>query len=97
MAIKFDYNQTVQQAKLLDDLANDMTNKAVKKMNTVIDNLEAGWSGKSAQKYINFVADKRSGMETQAKYLRDVADFLRKAAKQMKEAEDQAKAAAQNI
>jgi WXG100 family type VII secretion target len=97
MAMKFDYNQTVAQAKLLDELANDMQNQACKKMNDVCENIEAAWTGQAASAYRKYVGGARDDLLKKAKYLRDVAEFLRSAAKKMQAADAAAKQAAQNI
>ena len=97
MAIKFDYNQTIAQAKLLDELANDMQNQCCKKMGEICENIEAAWTGQAASAYRKHVATVRDDLLKKAKYMRDVAEFLRNAAKKMKAADEAARQAAQNI
>jgi uncharacterized protein YukE len=97
MAIKFDYNQTIAQAKLLDELANDMQNQACKKMSEVSDNIEAAWTGQAASTYRKYVSGVRDDLLKKAKYMRDTAEFLRNAAKKMQAADAAAKQAAQNV
>ena len=97
MAIKFDYNQTVAQAKLLDELANDMQNQCCKKMGEICENIEAAWSGQAASTYRKYVSGVREDLLKKAKYMRDTAEFLRSAAKKMQAADLAAKQAAQNI
>jgi uncharacterized protein YukE len=97
MAMKFDYNQTVAQAKLLDELAIDMQNQACKKMGEVCENIEAAWTGQAAAVYRRYVGGVRDDLLKKAKYVRDVAEFLRNAAKKMQAADAAAKQAAQNI
>jgi uncharacterized protein YukE len=97
MAMKFDYNQTVAQAKLLDELANDMQNQACKKMGEVCDNIEAAWTGQAAAAYRKYVGGVRDDLLKKAKYMRDVAEFLRSAAKKMQAADAAAKQTAQSI
>jgi hypothetical protein len=43
------------------------------------------------------ISDAERDLDTKAKYLRGVADYLKKAAKKIKEAEDAAKASASGI
>lgn len=97
MAIKFDYNQTVQQAKLLDELAADMQNQSVKKLGEVCQNIEAAWTGDAGKAYLRYMRGVQEDIQKKAKYLKDTAEFLRSAAKKMQAADDQAKAAAQKI
>jgi WXG100 family type VII secretion target len=97
MAIKFDYNQTVNQAKLLDELANDISNQAIKKMTEIIGNIEAAWTGNAAKAYLKYIRGVQDDITRKAKYLRDTANFLRSAAKKMQAADAAAKASAQNI
>ena len=97
MATKFDYNQTVAQAKLLDELANDMQNQCCKKMGEICENIEAAWTGQAAATYRRYVGGVRDDLLKKAKYIRDTAEFLRSAAKKMRDADAAAKHAAQNI
>ena len=97
MAIKFDYNQTVAQAKLLDELANDMQNQCCKKMGEISENIEAAWSGQAASAYRKYISGVRDDLLKKAKYMRDTAEFLRAAAKKMQAADQAAKQAAQKI
>ena len=97
MAIKFNYNQTVTQAKLLDELANDMQNQCCKKMGEICDNIEAAWTGQAAGMYRKYVDGVKDDLLKKAKYIRDTAEFLRNAAKKMQAADAAAKQAAQNI
>ena len=97
MAIKFDYNQTMDQAKKLDALANEMQNQCCKKMNDVCTNIEAAWSGQAANAYRKHVNGVRDDLLKKVKYLRDTAGFLRSAAKKMQAADSAAKQAAMKI
>jgi uncharacterized protein YukE len=97
MATKFDYNQTVAQAKQLDEIANDMQNQCCKKMGEIYENIDAAWSGQTANTYKKYVNGVRDDLLKKAKYLRDTAEFLRSAAKKMQAADSAAKQAAQNI
>jgi WXG100 family type VII secretion target len=97
MAIKFDYNQTINQAKLMDELANDMQNQCVKKMTEITGNIEAAWTGNAAKAYLTYMRGVQEDLAKKAKYLRDTAEFLRSAAKKMQAADAAAKQAAQSI
>ena len=97
MATKFNYNQIVAQAKLLDELAGDIQNQCCKKMGEICENIEAAWSGQAANTYKKYVSGVRDDMLRKAKYIRDTAGFLRIAANKMKAADEAAKQAAQGI
>lgn len=97
MAIKFNYNQVVAQAKLLDELANDMQNQCCKKMGEISENIDAAWSGESAKAYRRYVDGVKDDLQKKAKYMRDTAEFLRTAAKKMQAADAAAKQTAGKI
>ena len=97
MATKFNYNQTMAQAKLLDELANDVQTQCCKKMGDICDNIEAAWSGQAANTYKRHVSGVRDDMMKKAKFIRDTAGFLRTAANKMKAADEAAKQASQRI
>ena len=96
MSIRFNYNETISQAKLLDELANDIQNQCCKKMSEICDNLEAAWSGDAASSYKKYVSGVRDDLVKKAKYMKDTAEFLRNTAKKMQAADAVAKQAAQN-
>ena len=97
MAIKFNYQQTIQQAQNLEQMASDLSGKTKGKLTGVKDNLNAAWTGNSGKAFIKFITDAESDLDAKAKYLRGVADYLKKAAKKIKEAEEAAKSAASGI
>lgn len=97
MAVTFNYNQTIEQAKLLDELANDMQSQCCKALSGVGENVEAAWSGESAKAYLKHIRGVETDMQNKAKYLREVAEFLRSAAKKIRAAEEAAKQAANRI
>ena len=97
MATKFNYNQTVAQAKLLDELANDIQNQCCKKMGEICENIEAAWTRQTASTYKNYICGVRDDMLKKAKYIRDTAGFLRTAADKMKAADDAAKQASDRV
>ena len=97
MAIKFNYQQTIQQAQNLEQMASDLSGKTKGKLTGVKDNLSAAWTGNSGKNFVKFLTDAESDLDAKAKYLRGVADYLKKAAKKIKEAEDAAQASASGI
>jgi uncharacterized protein YukE len=96
MSIRFNFKQTMDQAKLLDELANDMQNQCCKKMSEICENMEAAWSGDAASSYKKYVSGVRDDLLKKAKYMRDTAEFLRNTARKMQAADAAAKQAAQN-
>ncbi|MCL2699921.1 MAG: hypothetical protein FWE68_06370 [Defluviitaleaceae bacterium] len=97
MAVKFDYNQTMTQAKLLDELANDMQNQCCKKMGEICENIDAAWSGQASNTYKKYVIGVREDLLKKAKYMRDTAEFLRTAARKIQAADSAAAQAVQKI
>ena len=97
MAIKFNYQQTMQQAQALEQMASDLSGKTKQKLSGVRDNLSAAWTGDSGKSFTKFLSEAESDLDAKAKYLRGVADYLKKAAKMIKEAEEAAEAAAAGI
>lgn len=94
MAIKFNYQQTMQQAQKLEQLASDLSGKTKGKLSSVKENLSAAWTGNSGKNFVKFLSNAETDLDAKAKYLRGVADYLKKAAKKIKEAEEAAQASA---
>ena len=97
MTIKFDYNKALRQAESLEKLAADMTGKTAKKLTEISENIEAAWTGKAAQAYRKYVITASEDLAKKAAYMRSTAEFLRSAAKKIKEAEAAAADAAKKI
>ena len=97
MAIKFNYQETMQQAQRLEQMASDLSGKTKSKLSGVRENLNAAWTGDSGKAFVKFISDAERDLDTKAKYLRGVADYLKKAAKKIKEAEEAAQASASSI
>lgn len=97
MAVTFDYTETIQQAKLLDELANDMQNQCCKGLSAVHENVDAAWTGDAAKAYLKYILGLETDIMNKAKYLKEVAEFLRTAAKKIRAAEEAARQAAQKI
>ncbi len=97
MAIQFNYNETINQAKRLDELAADLQNQACKKMNDIRGNIEAAWTGQAAKTYLKYIDGVRDDLQKKAKYIKDVAEFLRAAAKKMQAADTSATQSVQKI
>ncbi len=97
MAIKFNYQQTMQQAQALEQMAQDLSGKTKHKLTGVKENLSAAWTGDAGKACIKFLGDAETDLDAKSKYLRGVADYLKKSAKKIKAAEDAAKASAAGI
>lgn len=97
MAIKFNYQQTIQQAQKLEQMASDLSGKTKGKISGVKDTLCAAWTGNSGKNFVKFLGEAESDLDAKAKYLRGVADYLKKTAKKIKEAEEAAEASANGI
>ena len=94
MAIKFNYRETIEQARKLEELASSLSGKTKQKLSGVRDNLNAAWTGNSGKSFVKFLSEAESDLDAKAKYLRGVSDYLKKAAKKIKEAEEAAQASA---
>ena len=57
MAIKFNYQQTIQQAQQLEQMASDMSGKTKGKISGVKDNLSAAWTGNAGKSFVKFLSD----------------------------------------
>ncbi|SEM28509.1 WXG100 family type VII secretion target [Butyrivibrio sp. ob235] len=95
--MKFNYQQTMQQAQNLEQLASDLRSKTKPAIGGVKDNLNAAWTGDSGKAFIRFLGEVESDMDAKAKYLKNVSDYLKKTAKKIKQAEEAAKRSAAGI
>ena len=91
MAFTFDYSQTINQAKELENLAADMERKTAKRLDEVCNTITAAWSGDAAKVFLEYLVSIEEGIQMKAVYIKNTAEFLRTAAKQMKQAENEAK------
>lgn len=97
MAVKFNYKQTMEQAQKLEQMASDLTGKTKSKVSGVKDTINAAWTGKSGSCFAKFLGEVETDLDAKAKYLRAVADYLKKSANKIKQAEEAAKNSASNI
>lgn len=97
MAVKFDYNQTMNQAKELENIAANLQNRTVNTMDHVYESIYAAWTGDSAKIFLRFLENYQTDMVKKADYIRKTAEFLKNAAKQMQQAEAQARSSASKI
>lgn len=80
-----------QQAKQLDDVASKMTSRTIKRLNDVVMNTRAAWTGDAAAAFDQIMTDSSNGMENFAKQIKNYAEQLRKIAKVAKKAQEEAK------
>ncbi len=93
-ALSFNYNQTIAQAKELEEMAQEMQSKSCKQLDEICQSIEASWTGDSAKLYRTYLTSVADRLKKQAKFLQDIAEFLRSAAAKMQQAEQAAKSAA---
>ena len=96
-AIKFNYQQTMAQAQALDNMAEDLSGRTKQKITTSKENLKAAWTGNTGKTFVGFLEDTEKDLDAKARYLREVAAYLRKAAETMQQAENSAKSSASKI
>jgi WXG100 family type VII secretion target len=97
MAIKFDYNQTINQAKALDEATDVMYQQCLAKLEQIGPDIGAAWTGEASKAFQTYINGMYQDLLNKSIYMRDLAEFLRDAAKKMKAAEEAAKQAAGNI
>ncbi len=97
MAIKFNYQQTMQQAQSLEQMAADLSGKTKHKLTGVKETLSAAWTGDSGKNFLRFLTEAENDLDAKVKYLRGVAEYLKKSAKKIKAAEDAARSSAAGI
>ncbi len=95
--VKFDYKQTMAQAQAIDNMAEDLTGRTKQKITTVKENTKAAWTGNTGKSFIHIMEETEKDLDAKARYLREVAAYLRKAADTMEQAENAAKSSAAKI
>ena len=94
--IRFDFQNAMQQAQKLDELANDIDRRVANKMDETAQNVHAAWKGDSATLYIGKTQELRQQVQQTAKTLRDTAEDIRRIARRIYEAEMRALEIAQS-
>lgn len=89
--IQFNYNRAIAQARELDSLANQLENLAKRDVNDTLSAVSHSWSGDSARAFISKGHKAREDMMASARQLRNVASGIRKAAKNVRDAEERAR------
>ncbi len=95
--ISFDYNNVINKAKDLDNIATAMQNQTCKEIEEIIKNIEASWSGDSEKLFVTYLSNVSEHVKNQAKYLTQCAEYLRASAKKMQQAESSVEGAIQKI
>ena len=93
----FNYTQTVNQARELDELARRMQKETVDKLDEICENIEASWTGEAGKAYLTYMRGVRTDLQKKAVYLHQTAEFLRSTAKKMRAADAAARSAVDRI
>lgn len=85
--IYFNYNQAIEQAKQLDEVAGRLTNAAGKDMEDLLNDINSAWKSDSAPQYIKKGQKVEDDMRTTAGNLKNIAAAIRTIAKRILDAE----------
>ena len=85
--IYFNYNQAIEQAKQLDEVAGRLTNAADKDMEDLLNDVNSAWKSDSAPQYIKKGQKVEDDMRTTAGNLKNIAAAIRTIAKRILDAE----------
>ena len=85
--IYFNYNQAMEQAKQLDEIAVRLTNAANKDMEDLLNDVNSAWKSDSAAQYIRKGRKVGDDMRTTSGNLKNIAAAIRTIAKRILEAE----------
>ena len=91
-SINFNYNQAISQANQIEGIANEMLRLASNNFRNTIDSIGASWKGEAAQQFLGYCAKTQGDIEAQARSLQSIAGRIRDVARNIKEAEERAKA-----
>lgn len=94
--IRFDFQNAMQQAQKLDELANDIDRRVANKLDETVQSVHAAWKGDSATLYIGKTQELRRQVQQTARTLRDTAEDIRRIARRIYEAEVRALEIAQS-
>ena len=94
MAIEFNYEKAIKQAKEVEKIAAEMLDEANKNLQPTIDSIGVCWRGEASQQFIQYCNSARDDIKTQVKNLNDLARRIRETAEAIKKAEERAKAEA---
>lgn len=85
--IRFDFQNAMDQAKKLDELANSIDRRVAGKLDETSQSVHAAWKGDSANRYIGKTQELRWQIQQTARTLRDTAEDIRRIARRIYEAE----------
>ena len=89
--IQYNFAQAMRQADELDDLANQLTRLAENNVRNVMSNVQHNWEGESASIFLSKAEKSRNDIMQTARQMRNVASGIRKAARNVRAAEEQAR------
>ncbi len=95
--INFDYNLTINQAKQISEVGTNMRTNTINHIKEMQADVDAVWTGDAAKIFKKYLEKLAEDLEKKAKYLIDVGDTLTSAAKQLQQAEEQAKQTSQGF
>jgi len=95
MAIEFDYNRAMKQATEIDGVADDIDRLIRNNLQNTQAALSTAWTGEAATLYLQNLRQFGEDAAAEARKLRDIASRIRKTAKVIEQAEQDAKRAAQ--
>ena len=85
--IYFKYNQAIEQAKQLDEVAEQLTNAANRDMEDLLNDVSRAWKSDSAPQFLKKGQKVEGDMRTTARNLKNIASAIRTIAKRIREAE----------
>ena len=85
--ILFNYQQSIQQAGRLEDIARKVDRLANNKMGETVDGQRAAWQSDSSPRFYNKIGQVQSDIRAHADNIRKVAKSIRTIAEEIKRAE----------
>lgn len=94
--IQYNYNRAINQARTLEQLADELKGLANRDLETTISNLSSNWNGESATVFIQKAQKAQEDMRGNANEIRNTASVIRRSAKNIRDAELRALQLAKN-
>lgn len=88
--IRFDFQNARQQADRLDELAGNLEQQVLRQMFDANQQLRNAWTGESANRFVAKQSELQEKIRSTIRALREIADEIRRIAKQVYDAEMQA-------
>jgi hypothetical protein len=92
----FNYNQTIEQAKRIETIAEDMRSLANGRLENAYDSIDAAWDGETSAIFLRHCGQTKAGLLERAGQLITLAGRMREVARILKEAEENAFSALQS-